>query len=115
MKPIVIALMAIVTLAFSGCNAEAEDYKSWLDNGVLIDTRTVEEYYEGNIEGSILIPYDTIAQRIERAVPDKSTPILLYCRSGRRAGIAEEVLKDMGYTQVKNLGGMAQTKAELGL
>ncbi len=101
-------LLALLTLIFSltACQADTSDMTQWLANGVIIDTRTVEEFNSGHIEGAVLVPYDVIAQRIASVVPDKSTPVLLYCRSGRRAGIAEKTLLNMGYTQVKNVGGL---------
>ena len=48
---------------------------------------------------------------IKAKAPDKSTPIMLYCRSGHRAGLARKTLAAMSYTNVKNLGGM-QTAAD---
>ena len=52
--------------------------------GVLIDVRTPEEYASGHLQGALLLPVDRIAQEIAARVPDKHTPIRLYCRSGRR-------------------------------
>ena len=52
------------------------------------------------------MPYGDIGGMIEAKVPDKSTPIALYCRSGGRAGMAKKTLAAMHYTNVDNLGGM---------
>jgi phage shock protein E len=90
---------------------DQQDMSHWLETGVLIDTRTQEEFNAGHMPGAKLIPYDQIKFKIANIAPDKSTPILLYCRSGRRAGVAEKVLKDLGYENVKNVGGLAQIKA----
>lgn len=70
---------------------------------VIIDVRTPEEVAERRLEDAVLIPYDEIGARIEAVVPDKSTPIILFCRSGRRAQIAKEELQEKGYQKVRNL------------
>ena len=97
--------MLLVMLSLTACSQEQPDMKQWLQNGVVIDTRTVEEFNSGHIPQATLIPYDQIQQRIASAVPNKETPVLLYCRSGRRAGIAEKELKKLGYLNVINVGG----------
>lgn len=105
MKKLAMALTVLVTL-FSACSNAETDYSAWLDEGVLIDTRTLEEYNAGHAPDALLIPYEQMVSRIDQHVDDKQTPILLYCRSGRRAGIAEKALKDQGYEKVYNVGGL---------
>ncbi len=73
---------------------------------VILDARTQEEFDEGHIEGAILIPEYEIAQRAEKELPDKDRLILVYCRSGRRSKIASQALVDLGYTNVKEFGGI---------
>ena len=73
---------------------------------VIIDARTDEEFAQGHIEGAIMIPEYEIATRAESAIPDKDTLILVYCRSGRRSKIASEELVKIGYTNVKEFGGI---------
>ncbi len=75
-----------------------------------IDVRTVEEYQAGHLEGAINIPYDEIEQKIEAVSANKTADIQLYCRSGRRSGIALESLRSMGYSKVKNAGSYEQLK-----
>ena len=77
---------------------------------VIIDTRSPQEYAAGHVEGALLIPHDAIGRLAEARFPDKSTPILLYCRSGGRAEVARKTLVSLNYTSVENLGGM-QTAA----
>ena len=72
----------------------------------LIDARTEEEFAEGHIEGAILIPEYEVANRAEKELPDKDALILVYCRSGRRSKIASEELVKLGYTNVKEFGGI---------
>ena len=73
---------------------------------IIIDARTEEEFAEGHIENAILIPEYEIAQRAEKELPDKEQLILVYCRSGRRSKIASEELIKLGYTNVKEFGGI---------
>ena len=74
---------------------------------VILDVRTQEEYDEGHIADSVLLPYDAItADSAAKALPDKSKPVLVYCRSGRRSAIAAQSLIDLGYTAVFDLGGI---------
>lgn len=81
------------------------------DNALLIDTRSPAEYQDGHVQGAVLIPYDAIESGIVKLSPAKDTPIFLYCGSGGRAEIARKSLKHRGYTQVTNLGGMAEAEA----
>ncbi|MFP4369059.1 MAG: rhodanese-like domain-containing protein [Candidatus Kapaibacterium sp.] len=80
---------------------------------VIIDVRTNMEFKMGHIDGALLIPYNQIGSKIKNEVPDKSIPIALYCRTGRRSGIAKRTLLDMGYANVMDLGAMGQAKQKL--
>ena len=79
---------------------------------VLIDVRTEEEYAEGHIPGSVNIPLQSI-QDIGTVAEDKLTPLFVYCRSGRRSGEAETLLKEAGYTNVYNIGGIIDYSGKL--
>ncbi len=80
---------------------------------IIIDARTEEEFSEGHIEGAILIPEYEITDRAEKEIPDKDTLILVYCRSGRRSKIASEALVQLGYTNVKEFGGIIDWQYEI--
>ncbi len=80
---------------------------------IIIDARTEEEFNEGHIEGAILIPEYEIGERAEKELPDKDQLILVYCRSGRRSKIAAEALVDLGYTNVKEFGGIIDWQYEI--
>ena len=87
----------------------AEQAKTIMDTEkdyIIIDARTEEEFAEGHIENAILIPEYEIAERAEKELPDKEQLILVYCRSGRRSKIASEELVKLGYTNVKEFGGI---------
>lgn len=79
----------------------------------LIDVRTEKEWNAGHIDGATLIPHEQIADRIAGVVADKDAPIALYCRSGRRSGIAMASLKKLGYTNVVNYGGFEEASTRV--
>ncbi|MDF3127183.1 rhodanese-like domain-containing protein [Rheinheimera sp. 1928-s] len=81
-----------------------------LAQSLWIDVRTAEEYKAGHLEGAINIPYNEIEQKITDISADKTADIQLYCRSGRRSGIALETLTSMGYSNVTNAGAYEQLK-----
>ena len=83
--------------------------KALMDNEsgyIIIDARTQSEYDEGHIPNAILIPEYEIADRAEKELTNKNQLILVYCRSGRRSKIAAEELVKLGYTNVKEFGGI---------
>ncbi len=80
---------------------------------IIIDARTEEEFAQGHIEGAILIPEYEIASRAEKELPDKDALVLVYCRSGRRSKIASEELVKLGYTNVKEFGGIIDWPYEI--
>jgi phage shock protein E len=80
---------------------------------LLIDVRTVEEYDAGALPNAERIGHEQIASQISALAPDKDTPIVLYCRSGRRSEIAEQSLRAMGYTHLINAGGYDELKLAL--
>lgn len=84
------------------------NYKQLRESGTaheLIDVREVFEWNEGHIEGARLIPFSDLEFEIEKQVPNKTSTIVLYCRTGGRSSRAMELLKNMGYTNVRNLVG----------
>lgn len=80
---------------------------------IIIDARTQEEFDEGHIENAILIPEYEIQEKAPELIPDKNTLILVYCRSGRRSKIASEALVQLGYTNVKEFGGIIDWEYEI--
>ena len=86
-----------------------EEAKKIMDSGdehIILDTREQDEFDEGHIPGAILIPYTEIENKAEEMLSDKDAQILVYCRSGRRSKIASESLTKLGYTNVKEFGGI---------
>jgi phage shock protein E len=99
-----LGVLVASSLAFGDDNSTA----------ITIDTRTQAEWDEGHLEGAVLIPYDMIVQGIATIAPDKNTNINLYCRTGRRSGIALETLQNAGYINLKNLGSLENASTTLG-
>ena len=79
---------------------------------VIIDARTQAEYDSGHIKNAIMIPEYEISEKAAKMLPDKEQLILVYCRSGRRSKIAAQALVDLGYTNVKEFGGIIDWKYE---
>ena len=120
MKKLVFLLLAVMILTACGQNKEngqgavyvnitAEEAKQIMDTEegcIILDVRTQEEYDEGHIPGAILIPNTEIEAKAEEVLTDKDQLILVYCRSGRRSKIAAEALVELGYTNIKEFGGI---------
>ena len=120
MKKLVFLLLAVLLLAACGqdkennqgavyMNITAEEAKEIMDSEegyIILDVRTREEYDEGHIPGAILIPNTEIEAKAEDVLTDKNQLILVYCRSGRRSKIAAEALAELGYTNIKEFGGI---------
>jgi len=75
---------------------------------VYLDVRTPAEFQAGHVEGAILIPHDQMAQRWPELAAYQDRELVVYCRSGRRSGLAIEVLRAQGFTKLENGGGLNQ-------
>ena len=126
----IICLVVVITGIFSGCssknvdnnkkslaeskkisfsNISAEKGKKRLDSEkgiILLDVRTKEEYDTGHIKGSILIPVDNLKEEAPKSLRDTNAVIFVYCRSGNRSVTAADILVNLGYKKVYNLGGI---------
>ena len=120
MKKLIFLLLAVMMLTACGQDTEnnreavyvnitAEEAKQIMDTEegfIILDTRAQSEYDEGHIPGAIVIPHDEITDRAEEELPNKDQLILVYCRSGRRSKLAAEALVELGYTNIKEFGGI---------
>ena len=120
MKKLIFLLLAAILLTACGqakendrevvyVNITAEEAKAIMDTEegyVILDTRTREEYDQGHIPGAIQISHDEITEKAGEVLTDKDQLILVYCRSGRRSKIAAEALVELGYTNIKEFGGI---------
>jgi molybdopterin/thiamine biosynthesis adenylyltransferase/rhodanese-related sulfurtransferase len=86
------------------------------DSGIaLIDTREPHEYEEAHLEGATLIPPALVGQDIGAKVPDRSKPLIVYCRTGNRSAYAVKQLQDLGYEDVTSMSGGIELWQDLGL
>ena len=120
MKKLIFLLLAVMMLTACGqdkendqgavyVNITAEEAKQIMDSEegyIILDVRTQEEYDQGHIPGAIVISHEEIAEKAEDVLTDKDQLILVYCRSGRRSKIAAEALVELGYTNIKEFGGI---------
>ena len=90
-------------------NITAQEAKEIMDSQegyIILDVREQDEYDAGHIPGAIVIPHGQIEDQAESVLTDKDQLILVYCRSGRRSKIAAEALVELGYTNIKEFGGI---------
>ena len=132
-KIISILLIGLYLMGLSGCNqemtipsptesqvqemkyeqisqSEAKQLMDTEEDYIILDVRTEEEFVEGHIDGAILIPDYEITEKAESVLKDKDKLILVYCRSGRRSKLAAEELANLGYSNVKEFGGIIDWK-----
>lgn len=87
----------------------AEEAKKIIDANsevILLDVRTQQEFADGHIPGAICVPVETIGSNPPSELPDKDATILVYCRSGNRSKQAAEKLVALGYTDIREFGGI---------
>ena len=90
-------------------NITVEEAKKLMDSEegcIFLDVRTRKEYDQGHIPGAVLIPNTEIEAKAADLLPDKGQLILVYCRSGRRSKLAAQSLADLGYTNIREFGGI---------
>lgn len=109
-------LLAIVTLIFSAftwaqgtpeiSQQELQQLINSNDvNYVLLDVRSEQEYQDSHIPTAINLSHNLVADNIASLAQHKDKIVIVYCRSGRRAGIAEAILRDNGFTNLRHLTG----------
>ncbi len=86
---------------------KAKELMDSLPRYILLDVREEEEYITGHAADSLLFPVDEInADSAKMLLPDKETPLLIYCRSGRRSDDAAHKLEDLGYKMLYDIGSL---------
>ena len=93
-------------------NEGLKTYRS-TPGAVLLDVREDDEFQEGHIPGSVNLSVMRVRADVQRLIPDKKTPVFLYCYSGARSGQALSVMKKLGYEHLTNLGGISGYKGEV--
>ena len=127
MKKLFFLLLAVMMLTACGqdkendqgavyMNITAEEAKQIMDTEegyIILDVRTQEEYDQRHIPGAIVISHEKIIEKAEEVLTDKDQLILVYCRSGRRSKQAAEILVELGYTNIKEFGGIIDWPYEI--
>jgi len=113
-----ILFAALLALLLSGCAAkeageyrkispeEAKNMMDTLEDYIVLDVRTKEEFDAGHIEGATLLPQEELAEQYMAAQCAKDAVILVYCQSGRRSELASNTLCKWGYSNVYDFGGL---------
>jgi phage shock protein E len=106
-----IAVVFALSLVLGGAGADlisgAEARTLVKSGAAIVDVRTPEEFADGHIEGARNIPLSDLTARVAE-VGAKTKPVVVYCFSGARSRRAAQLLRDAGYTQVKDLGAMSR-------
>jgi rhodanese-related sulfurtransferase len=117
MKKIHILLILIITISIRGYEIQGQSKPSQTSSvqslnqevqtllskkAIVIDVRTKEEFQMAHYKDALNIPYDEIEKHIKKLEAYKDKPIILYCRSGRRASIAKQTLEKYGFKNVLN-------------
>ncbi len=104
---VVIALIVFKIFTGGSLMADKNEIKDKIKNGALVvDVRSVGEFSGGHFTGALNIPVDEVQRRISEFGNNKDKEIILYCRSGGRAGSAKQMLEAAGYKKVTNAGGL---------
>ena len=122
MKYLLLAVVVLGSIFMFMHNSNAKNLVTYADlqkkiadkeDIVLLDVRTAEEFNSGHIPTAVLLPYDQIEDKSEKLLNDKNKEIIVYCRSGRRSAIALDMLVKLGYTNVKDFGGISRWQGQL--
>ncbi len=119
-----VMLVFVLTLMLTGCattdkptedktptvgSITAEEGKAMMEEDptiILVDVRTQEEYVEEHIPGALLVPVDEIESLAPELMPDMEGTYIIYCRSGNRSATAAQLLIDLGYKNIYDMGGI---------
>ncbi len=130
-RPMRVFLRSFVLLGilFLGCAADEatettfpalspQELTELIDAGtdmLILDVRSQEEYDEGHLVGSVHIPHTELSDRLGEIIDYRETPVIVYCMLGGRAGRAEAVLEEAGFTDLYDLTGHMRVWLSLGL
>ncbi len=128
MKSVILFLLFFAPIALVACDQEQAGAKVGVQDisrdefvsnpprdAIILDVRTQKEFDAGHIPQAILIPYDELSSRVSELGSETDRPIVVYCKSGRRAGIASTTLTEAGFTRILHLEGDMDGWRESGL
>ena len=107
-----VGLLAVLV----GCGSSSSSEETMLTaNTIIIDVRTPSEFAEGHVEGSINLDLESGQFEAELPNLDPAQPYIVYCRSGRRSGVAVEIMKASGFTQITDYQTLENAANNTGL
>ena len=104
-----LCLFLAPSLLLPGCNTGSE-ITAVPEGALVVDVRTVEEFEGGHYPGALNVPVDEVLEHLD-VFGAKDRSIIVYCRSGFRSSRAKMLLKESGYTDVKNGGSLGDMMA----
>jgi len=110
----VLVVFAIAVISLSCSQSKDWEIVKVDESSTIVDVRTAKEYEEGHLRNAINIPHTEIGVKMADHVKNKEDKITVYCRSGRRSGIAKKMLVNIGYKCVVNAGAYAKLKEQEG-
>ena len=108
---IILALSLFATAVFAGETPQISQQellsalKAPGHNIVVLDVRSAEEYEDGHLVGAINVSHDTVADKLNQLSQYKNSTVVVYCRSGRRAAFAENILSENNFKNLRHLTG----------
>lgn len=95
--------------AMHGPTISCTDARALVEQGAqLVDVRDPHEYRQGALPGAVNVPLPVIQQTLHQL--DRDNPVLVYCATGRRSGMAKYLLEAHGFNEVHNIGSQAFLK-----
>ncbi len=113
-KRLLVAFSTFVFLGGCGSSQKSEEV-TLTENTVIIDVRTPAEFAEGHVEGAINLDLESGQFEAELTNLDATLPYIVYCRSGRRSGIAAELMRSNGFSQVTDFQTLENAANKTGL
>ncbi len=117
---LITALLSSFAFAQSAQDISQQNFQTLVagadkNNVLILDVRTAEEYAEGHVPGAMNITHTAIEDNLAKLATAKDKKIVIYCRSGRRAGIAADILAKHGFKNLYHLSGDMNGWTEAGL
>ena len=113
-KRLLLAFSTIAILVGCGSSQKSEEV-ALTENTVIIDVRTPAEFAEGHVEGAVNLDLESGQFEAELPNLDATLPYIVYCRSGRRSGIAAELMRSNGFSQVTDFQTLENAANKTGL
>lgn len=106
MKPLLLFLLLSLAASARAGDAVADAWTRINAGALVVDVRTAGEFAGGHLDGALNIPYEETGRIAAAISTNRAAPVVVYCRTGRRSGIAQRALGALGYTNVVNGGGL---------